>query len=164
MSAHPRRRLSWRTRHCRTPSSGCGSGRRHAGKTYFWNRRTNSTVWQSSSWCRGRVDTAKRNEEGRVWYWHRDTRVSPRLTALFFLLGEERYHQPRAVFKYCAPRRLCCVEILFTVNNGHWSCYPRGTLVVLEAITLVQLIPAHGCTRTSVRSGLRSIPSPSLLW
>ena len=28
------------------------------------------------------------------------TRVSPRLTSLLFLLGEERYRQPRAVYKY----------------------------------------------------------------
>ena len=42
------------------------------------------------------------------------------------------------------------------------SCCPRGTLLVLEAITLEQLILAHGCTRTSVRSGLRSINSLSV--
>ena len=30
------------------------------------------------------------------------TRVSPRLTSLLFLLGEERYRQPRAVHKYWA--------------------------------------------------------------
>ena len=30
------------------------------------------------------------------------TRVSPRLTSLLFLLGEERYRQPRAVYKYWA--------------------------------------------------------------
>ena len=46
------------------------------------------------------------------------------------------------LYKYWAPCRLCCVEIFFTVNNGHWFCHPRGTLLVLEVITLVQLTPA----------------------
>ena len=58
------------------------------------------------------------------------------------LLGEEWYRQPRAVYKYWAPCRLCCVEIFFTVNNGRWFCHPRGTLLVLEVITLVQLTQA----------------------
>ena len=89
--------------------------------------------------------------------------VSVRVTSLLFLLVEGRQRQPSTVYKYWAPCRLCCVEIFFTVNNGHWFCHPRGTLLVLEAITLVQLIPALVCTRTSVRSGLRSIPSPSLV-
>ena len=91
------------------------------------------------------------------------TRVSVRMTSLLFLLGEGRHRQPRAEKKYWARCRLCCVEIFFTVNNGHWFCHPRGTLLVLEAITLVQLIPALGCTCTYVRSGLRSFPSPSLV-
>ena len=66
-------------------------------------------------------------------------RVSVCMTSLLFLLGEERYRQPSAVYKYWAPCRLCCVEIFFTVNNGHWFCHPRGTLLLLEVITLVQL-------------------------
>ena len=68
--------------------------------------------------------------------------MSVRKTSLLFLLGEERYRQPRAVYKYWAPCRLCCVEIFFIVNYGHWFCHPRGTLLMLEAITLVQLTPA----------------------
>ena len=32
-----------------------------------------------------------------------------------------------------------CRDLFFTVNNGHWFCHPRGTLLVLEVITLVQL-------------------------
>ena len=48
---------------------------RAAGKTYYWNRRTRATV------CKARhgvevVWIGERNEEGGVWYWHRDTRVS----------------------------------------------------------------------------------------
>ena len=48
---------------------------KHAGKTYFWNRRTNSTVWRAPEG----VDVVwygEKDEEGRGWYWHRDTRVS----------------------------------------------------------------------------------------
>ena len=70
--------------------------------------------------------------------------MSVRMTSLLFLLGEERYRQPRAVHKHSAPCRLCCVEIFFTVSNGYWFCHPRGTLLVLEAITLVHLIPLMG--------------------
>ena len=48
---------------------------RHAGKTHFWSRRTRSTVWQAPAG----VDVVwygERDEEGGIWYWHRDTRVS----------------------------------------------------------------------------------------
>ena len=48
---------------------------RHAGKTYFWNRRTNSTVWQAPAGVEV-VWYGERDEEGRIWYWHRDTCVS----------------------------------------------------------------------------------------
>ena len=39
------------------------------------NRRTNSTVWQAPAGVEV-VWHGERNEEGGVWYWHRDTRVS----------------------------------------------------------------------------------------
>ena len=74
-------------------------------------------------------------------------RVSLRLTSLLFLLGEERCTNTgrRAVFAVS--------RIFFIVNNGHWfCCFSRGTLLVLVAITLAQLTPAHGCSRTSVRA------------
>ena len=48
---------------------------KHAGRTYFWNRRTNSTVWRAPAG----VDVVwygEKDEKGGVWYWHRDTRVS----------------------------------------------------------------------------------------
>ena len=48
---------------------------RHAGKTYFWNRRTNSTVWRAPAGVEV-VWYGEKDEEGRGWYWHRDTRVS----------------------------------------------------------------------------------------
>ena len=48
---------------------------RHVGKTYFWNRRTNSTVWLAPDGVEV-VWYGEKDEEGRVWYWHRDTRVS----------------------------------------------------------------------------------------
>ena len=61
--------------------------------------------------------------------------MSPRLTSLLFLLGEECHRQPRAVYKYWAPCRLFCIEVFFTVNSGRWFCHPRGTLLVLEVIS-----------------------------
>ena len=82
------------------------------------------------------------------------------MTSLLFLLGEERDRQPRTVYKYWAPCRLCCVEIFFTVNNGHW--FSIHVLLVLEVVSLVQLTSALWVYGHSVRPGLRFIPSPSL--
>ena len=48
---------------------------RHAGKTFFWNRRTNSTVWRAPAGVEV-VWFGERNEQGAVCYWHRDTRAS----------------------------------------------------------------------------------------
>ena len=48
---------------------------KHAGKTHFWNRRTNSTVWRAPAGVEV-VWYGERNEDGGVSYWHRDTRVS----------------------------------------------------------------------------------------
>ena len=48
---------------------------RHAGKTFYWNRRIRSTVWQAPAGVEV-VWNGERNEDGGVWYWHRDTRVS----------------------------------------------------------------------------------------
>ena len=48
---------------------------KHAGKTYFWNRRTNSTVWRDPAGVEV-VWYGEKDEVGGVWYWHRDTRVS----------------------------------------------------------------------------------------
>ena len=79
--------------------------------------------------------------------------MSGRIFSLLFLLGEERDREPRAVNKYWAPCRLCCV-VIFTMNNGHWFCHPRGTLLVLEVITLVQLTPALWVYVHSVWPGL----------
>ena len=45
---------------------------RHAGKTYFWNRRTESTVWQAPAGVEV-VWYGERDEEGGIWYWHRDS-------------------------------------------------------------------------------------------
>ena len=40
---------------------------RYADKTYYWNRRTNSTVWQAPAGVEV-VWIGERNEEGGVWY------------------------------------------------------------------------------------------------
>ena len=70
----------------------------NSGKPYYWNRRTRASAWKPPPDVKV-VWFGERNEEGLVWYWH-GTRVSPRLTSLLFLLGEELYRQPRAVYKY----------------------------------------------------------------
>ena len=47
----------------------------HAGKSFYWNRRTRASAWQPPPGVRV-VWVGERNEEGGVYYWHRDTRVS----------------------------------------------------------------------------------------
>ena len=108
------------------------------GKTYYWNRRSNLTAWQPPVGIEV-VWVGTRDEKRGSSTAGTRSSVSVRMTFLHFLLGEGWHRQPRAVFKYWAPYRLCCVETFFTVNNGHWFCHPRGTLLVLEAITMVQL-------------------------
>ena len=93
--AHGRQRLSWRTL-----LSGCGSGRSTLA------RRTSGTdvltvqsgVLQLASMSCGTAKRMRREGSGTGT----GTRVSPRLSSLLFLLGEEQYRQPRAVYKYWA--------------------------------------------------------------
>ena len=64
----------------RTRGRNCSPSRAHlrddnSGKPYYWNRRTFRTVWKPPPGVKV-VWVGERNEEGRVWYWHRDTRVS----------------------------------------------------------------------------------------
>ena len=59
---------------------------RNAGKTYYWNRRANSTVWKAPAGVEV-VWVGEMTEEGEVWYWHRDTRVSTFVTSLLFLFS-----------------------------------------------------------------------------
>ena len=68
--AHGRRRLSWED-----SVEWVRIREKHAGKTYFWNRRTNSTVWRAPAGVEV-VWYGEKDEEGGVWYWHRDTLVS----------------------------------------------------------------------------------------
>ena len=44
-------------------------------KTYYWNRRSNETLWQPPVGIEV-VWMGKQEEGGGVWYWHRRTRVS----------------------------------------------------------------------------------------
>ena len=140
MAAHPRRLLTWRSRPCRTPSSGSSSGNATLARLTSGTDvlRAQSGRLQLVSRSCGSAKGMRREGSGTGT----GTRVSLRLTSFLFLLGEERYRQPRAVYKFWAPCRLCCIEVFFTVNNGRWFCHPRGTLVVLEVISLVQLTPA----------------------
>ena len=48
---------------------------RHAGKTNYWNRRTNSTAWKPPPGVKV-VWVGEKDEVGGVWYWHWDTRAS----------------------------------------------------------------------------------------
>ena len=59
---------------------------KHAGKTYFWNRRTNSTVWRAPAGVEV-VWYGEKNEKGGSGTGT-GTRVSLCLTSLLFLLGE----------------------------------------------------------------------------
>ena len=45
------------------------------GRTYFWNRRSNLTVWQPPAGIHV-VWVGEKDEDGGVWYWHRRTRAS----------------------------------------------------------------------------------------
>ena len=45
------------------------------GRTYFWNRRSNLTVWQPPAGLQV-VWVGEKDEDGDVWYWHRRTRAS----------------------------------------------------------------------------------------
>ena len=91
--AHPRRRLSWRA-----PSSGCGSGnatlaRRTSGTDVL---TVQSGALQLVSRSCGTAKRMRREGAGTGT----ETRVSPRSNSLLFLLSEEWYRQPRAVYKY----------------------------------------------------------------
>ena len=106
----------------------------------------NCSVWKAPAgvevvWCGTRDDKGSFTTNTKML-------VPVCATSLLFLLGDGRHRQPRAVHKYWAPCRLCSVEIFFTWKRSPWYSSLR----------------LYGCTRTSVRSGLRSIPSPSLLW
>ena len=94
VAAHPRRLLSWRSRPCRTPSSGCSK----AGKTFYWNRRARATVWKAPAGVEV-VWIGDRTEEG-VCYWHRDTRLSSSSWARSVTASPGRYTSTgrRAVF------------------------------------------------------------------
>ena len=48
---------------------------RFAGKACYWNRRTDSTVWQAPAGVEV-VWYGEKDEEGGIWFWHRDKRVS----------------------------------------------------------------------------------------
>ena len=94
-----------------------------AGKTYFWNRRTNSTVWRALQLVSRSCGTAKRmRREGSGT--GTGTRVSPRLSSLLFLLSEERYRQPRAVYKYWVGDLPSCDHAATCSSSS--SCFTAG--------------------------------------
>ena len=151
VSAHPRRRLSSWLIPCRSPLSGCSSG------TATLARPTTGT--DALERLSGRHQLVSRSSGTELGMRRGSSttgtgiRVSVRMTSLLFLLGEGRHRQPRAVYKYWAPSLLCRNFLL----REQWS-------LVLPSTWLGSDHWLYGCTRTSVRSGLRSIPSPSLWW
>ena len=95
--AHPRRRLSWRSRPCRTPTSGCSSGNAKLARPSTGTdelERLSGSRRLASRWCGSARGLGRESTTGT------ETRVSPRLISLLFLLSEERDRQPRAVYKY----------------------------------------------------------------
>ena len=98
--AHGRWRLSWRT-----PSSGCGSG-----MTTLASRTTGTDALGrlpgSHRLASGLCGAAKGMRRERCTTGTRSS-VSVRVISLLFLLSEELHRQPRAVYKYWAPCRLC---------------------------------------------------------
>ena len=57
-----------------------------------------------------------------------ETRVSPRLSSLLFLLGEEQYRQPRAVYKYWAGGLRSCDHAATTSSSSSSSiCFLSST-------------------------------------
>ena len=45
------------------------------GRTHFWNRRSQATVWKTPPGVQI-VSVGVRDGEGGIWYWHRRTRAS----------------------------------------------------------------------------------------
>ena len=70
--------LRTRGRNCSAggpPSSGCGSGNATLARLTSGTDATNSAVWQAPAGVEV-VWYGERDEEGGIWYWHRDTRIS----------------------------------------------------------------------------------------
>ena len=124
--AHPRRRLSWRT-----PSSGCGSGRstlaRRTSGTDVLTVQSGELQLVSRSW-----GTAKRMRwEGSGT--GTETRVSPRLTSLLFLLGEVLTASPG---RYTNTGRAAYLPVTTqrhvpAVLRASWPLWTRRTVAVV---------------------------------
>ena len=105
--AHPRGLLSWRSRPCRIPSSGCSSGNAKLARP--------STGTDALGRLSGRHHLVSRSCGSARGLRRESTtgtgiRASLRLTSLLFLLGKELYRQPRAVHKYWAGGLRSCVH------------------------------------------------------
>ena len=125
--AHGRRRLSWRTL-----LSGCGSGRNTLA------RRTSGTdVLTVQSGALQLVSKSCGTAKRMRWEGSgtgTETRVSPRLTSLLFLLGEEQYRQPRAVYKntgWAAYLPVTMQRHVSSVLRASWPIWTRRTVAVV---------------------------------
>ena len=71
---------------------------RFAGKTYHWNRRTNSLAGTGTG-----------------------IRVFVRIPSILFLLGEELYRQSKAVYKYWAGGLRSCYHAVSSSSSSSSS-------------------------------------------
>ena len=86
------------------------------GRIYFWNRRTNASVWTTPPVVReGMRLVGSGSGTGLP--------VSPLTLSLLFLLSEQLHRQPRAVYKYWAPCRACLSRRPF-VPDSHLFAVP----------------------------------------
>ena len=120
--------LSWRSRPCRTPLSGCSSG--NATLARLTSGTDVLTVHSGRlhlvSMSCGTAKGVRREGSGTGT----GTRVSPRLSSLLFLLGEELYRQPRAVYKYWAGGLRSCDHAATSSSSSSISiCFRSSTTV-----------------------------------
>ena len=151
MAVHPRQ-LSCRSRPCRTPSTGCGSGNATLARL---SSGTDELTVQS-----GRLQLVSRSC-GTAKGMRREgsgtgtgTRVSPRLTSLLFLLGEELYRQPRAVYKYWAGGSRSCDHAATSSSSSSSStslCFRSLTKCWTFLLCYRDMYPQCNCAGCWVR-------------
>ena len=98
------------------------------GKTHYWNRRSNETLWNPPEGIQV-VWIGEKSADGGIWYWHRYTRVStwgpPTASSWLMGLGVRGLASPHmckagvaGLFHFARPRCL-----------ASWSVWTRRTVV-----------------------------------
>ena len=143
--AHPRRLLSWRT-----PSSGCSS------ETATLASLTTGTdvpsVLSGSRRLASRSCGLAKGMRIELSGTGTGTCVSPRLSSLLFLLGEELYRQPRAVYKYWAGGLPSCDHAATSSSSSSSSFFDK---VLDIPVMLQRQVFAVQLCRCAVRIVLR---------